>query len=276
MITVPDAPNSACSPPDDVPAMRSDTVCPCASFICDAIVRIQISSYIAYSSRVSSPCTSLRRPERVAGGADRLVRLLRVLHLALVAARRLGDVVGAVELGRLRAGGGERGLGQRRRVGAHVGDVAVLVEALRDAHRRLRGVAELAARLLLERRGHERRARLARVRLALDPGDAEGRLLEPLRETARGLPRRAGSVSGLRSWPSLPKSRPCARRLPSTETRRASNDSGSKVASMSHQLAARNARRSRSRSTTSRVATDCTRPAESPRMIFFQRTGETS
>ena len=58
MITVPDAPNSAFSPDDDVPAMRSDTVWPAASFICDAIVRIQISSYSASSSRFSSPCTS--------------------------------------------------------------------------------------------------------------------------------------------------------------------------------------------------------------------------
>ena len=34
--------------------------------------------------------------------------------------------------------------------------------------------------------------------------------------------------------------------------------------------------RARSRSTTSRVATDCTRPADNPRVIFFQSTGETS
>ncbi|CAL9458324.1 hypothetical protein SUDANB123_02612 [Nocardiopsis dassonvillei] len=34
--------------------------------------------------------------------------------------------------------------------------------------------------------------------------------------------------------------------------------------------------RSRSRSTTRRVATDCTRPAESLGMTFFHSTGETS
>ena len=34
--------------------------------------------------------------------------------------------------------------------------------------------------------------------------------------------------------------------------------------------------RSRSRSTTRRVATDCTRPADSLGMTFFHRTGETS
>ncbi|CPU64463.1 Uncharacterised protein [Mycobacteroides abscessus] len=37
-----------------------------------------------------------------------------------------------------------------------------------------------------------------------------------------------------------------------------------------------NAMRSRSRSTTRRVATDCTRPAESPWAILRHSTGETS
>ncbi len=41
-------------------------------------------------------------------------------------------------------------------------------------------------------------------------------------------------------------------------------------------MAARNAIRSRSRSTISRVATDCTRPADSLGMTFFHSTGETS
>src|SRR5262249_38794530 len=129
-----------------------------------------------------------RKAERVAGRTNRLVCLLRVLHLALVAARRVRNVLGAVELARLIAGSRQRSLGQRRRVGAHVRDVAVLVETLRDAHRRLRGVAELATRLLLQRRGHERRARSARVRLALDARDGERRVLEPRREPARGIP----------------------------------------------------------------------------------------
>ena len=50
----------------------------------------------------------------------------------------------------------------------------------------------------------------------------------------------------------------------------------SKEPSRSQYDAVRNAMRSRSRSTTSRVATDCTRPADRPDMIFFQSTGETS
>ena len=37
-----------------------------------------------------------------------------------------------------------------------------------------------------------------------------------------------------------------------------------------------NAIRSRSRSTTMRVATDCTRPADSPGSTFFHSTGLTS
>ena len=115
------------------------------------------------------------------------MRLLRVLDLPLVAARLRRDVVGAEQGRHLLARGGERRLRQRRRVGAHVRDVAVLVQALREPHRRLRGEAELAARLLLQRRGHERRARAADIRLPLDAGDLERRALEPVGEPARRL-----------------------------------------------------------------------------------------
>ena len=45
---------------------------------------------------------------------------------------------------------------------------------------------------------------------------------------------------------------------------------------MSQYEAPTNAIRARSRSTTSRVATICTRPAERSLMTFFQSTGETS
>ena len=127
----------------------------------------------------------LRRPEGVAGGPDRLVRLLRVLDLAGVLARRVRNRVRAVELDGLAAGGGQRGLRQRRRVGAHVGDVAVLVEALGDPHRRLRRVAELAARLLLERRRHEGSSRPARVGLLVGGADGERQPFELRRQLAR-------------------------------------------------------------------------------------------
>ena len=83
------------------------------------------------------------------------------------------------------------------------------------------------------------------------------------------------------------KSRPEARATPSTPTREAVNDRGVpsaagvasgavKVASMPHHPAERKPIRARSRSTTIRVATLWTRPADSRGMIFFHRTGDTS
>ena len=116
-----------------------------------------------------------RRAKAVACRANRLVRLLRVLDLALVAARSLGDVLGAVQLGCLAARGPERRLRERGRVGAHVRDVAVVVEPLGDPHRGLGAEAELSARLLLQRRGHERRGGAARVRLLLGRAERERR-----------------------------------------------------------------------------------------------------
>ena len=74
------------------------------------------------------PSDRRRRPEALAGGADGLVRLLRVLHLAPVRARGGRDGLVAVERPCLLAGGRDRGIRQRRRVGAHVGDVTALVE----------------------------------------------------------------------------------------------------------------------------------------------------
>ena len=84
------------------------------------------------------------------------------------------------------------------------------------------------------------------------------------------------------SSPVEPKSRPCATRLPSTATSDAGNAdrssprTGANSASRSQYCEPRNAIRSRSRSTTSRMATDCTRPADSRGMTFFHSTGETS
>ena len=98
------------------------------------------------------------RADAVAGGADRLVRFLRVLHLAAVRARLGGQVLVAVLLADRGARRGDRLLRQVRAVGSHVGDVAALVEPLRDRHRARRREAQLAARLLLQRRRRERRA----------------------------------------------------------------------------------------------------------------------
>src|SRR6266508_3514775 len=128
-----------------------------------------------------------RGAEAVAGRADRLVRLLRVLHLALVATRFRGYVAVAVQLAYLLPGGGERRLGQVGRVGPHVRDVAVLVQLLRDPHG-LRGrQPQLARRLLLQRAGDERRIRLSPVRLLLDPGDPERYVVQPRRQAPSAL-----------------------------------------------------------------------------------------
>ena len=123
-----------------------------------------------------------RRGESLASGADGLVRLLRILGLPGVLTRRIRDVVAAVELHGLRAGGLDARCRQRGGVGTHVGDVAVLVQALRDAHGAVRGVVELTSGLLLERGRHERRVRAPGVGLLLHPGDGHGGLGEPVGE----------------------------------------------------------------------------------------------
>ena len=51
---LPLAPNSARSPAVEVPATRTETDSPVASFICEATVRCQISSYRRRSSEDSS------------------------------------------------------------------------------------------------------------------------------------------------------------------------------------------------------------------------------
>ena len=71
-------------------------------------------------------------------------------------------------------------IGQRHRVGAHVGDQAdvalarqldALVEFLCNAHRALRIEAELARRFLLQRRRRERRCRVAAALFLADAED---------------------------------------------------------------------------------------------------------
>ena len=112
------------------------------------------------------------------GRADRLVRFLRVLGLGLVHPRLVGDVARVVAVGDRVPRGGNRAAVHLHAVGAHVGDRAVLVEALRDAHRVAGGEAELARRFLLQRRGGERRRRVARRGLGLDRLDGEAAVLD--------------------------------------------------------------------------------------------------
>ena len=82
------------------------------------------------------------------------------------------------------------------------------------------------------------------------------------------------------------KSRPLAKVTPSRATNEAPKLVGvaasalpaavEKVPSTPHQVAERKAMRARSRSTTIRVATLWTRPADSRGITFFHSTGETS
>ena len=115
--------------------------------------------------------------EAIAGRPNGLVGLLRVLHLVGIGPRGVGHELRPVALGDLAAGGGQRGTGQRGRVGTHVGDEAGLVEALGRPHGHRRRQPQLAARLLLEGRGDERRRRAPSVGLALDPSYLERRLV---------------------------------------------------------------------------------------------------
>ena len=119
-----------------------------------------------------------RRPEVVTGGTDRLVRLLGALGLALVAAGLRRDERVAVELARLLAGGVDRLLRQVRRVGTHVGDVAVLVQPLGHPHRLRRRPAQLAPGVHLQRRRGERGVRATPVGLLVDAADGDLAALE--------------------------------------------------------------------------------------------------
>ena len=136
-----------------------------------------------------------RRTERVAGRSDRLVRLLGVLDLGGVDAGGVGDVLRAVEVACLAPRRGDRRLRERRGVGAHVGDEAVLVEPLRHRHRGGGAEAELAAGLLLQGRRAEGRVGTAGVGPRLDRAHLEVGVVQ----RARPGPR-PGSWSGGRPW----------------------------------------------------------------------------
>ena len=100
--------------------------------------------------------------------ANGLVGFLGVLHLRLVFAgfaRQVWLSVGRANLVAHRT----EGLGtERDGVGAHVGDVAGLVETLCEAHDFARRDAQLVAALLLQRARHERCLRRLAVGLFLD------------------------------------------------------------------------------------------------------------
>ena len=115
---------------------------------------------------------------------NRFVRFLRVLDLRRVPARR-GVVLVAEQLADRARRFRERFVAQRRRVGAVVGDVAVLKQPLRGLHRPLRGEPELAARFLRERRRRERRGGALDARLRVDRGDRPRQVADRARRRAR-------------------------------------------------------------------------------------------
>ena len=108
------------------------------------------------------------------------MRFLRVLRLGLILPRLVRHIarVIAVRDGETRGGDGA-GI-HLHAIGPHVRDRAVFVEALRDPHRVAGREAELARRLLLQRRGGEGRRRIARRGLRLDGLDREAAFLDRL------------------------------------------------------------------------------------------------
>src|SRR5690606_14406762 len=118
------------------------------------------------------------------GGAHRFVRFLRILALRLVCARL--DVL----LPELSFDGlcyhGDRVLRKVYGVGAHVGNMAGLVQLLRGAHRARWREAQARRACLLERRGGEGRLGLALGRLFFHFSDDPRRCLS-YRDDARGF-----------------------------------------------------------------------------------------
>ncbi len=107
------------------------------------------------------------------GGADRLMRFLRVLGLGLVLARGFGEVMTRIALGNRLARFLDRAAIHLNAIGSHIGDRAVLVEALRNPHGVAGGEAQLARGFLLQRRGGERRRRIALHGPSFDRLDGE-------------------------------------------------------------------------------------------------------
>ena len=129
----------------------------------------------ALPNQVVEPLLGRRALNRLAVDVrrtDGLVGLLGPLGLGLVVIP--ARVLLTVELDDLLLALGQRLLREVDRVGTHVGDETLLVEVLRHGHRLRDAHAQLAARLLLERRGGERRRREALCGLLLGAGHREG------------------------------------------------------------------------------------------------------
>jgi len=120
------------------------------------------------------------------------VGFLRVLGFGHVFARPLGDVLVTKRFGDVASNRGDRLARHLHAVGPHIGDQAnrfaaelhTFVKLLGDAHGRLRPHSQLAAGLLLQRAGGERRRRVALHAPPLDMRNGK----------CAGLDRRLGGV----------------------------------------------------------------------------------
>ena len=110
------------------------------------------------------------------------MRLLRVLDLALVGARRVGEVLVAVKVADLLARAVDRLVREVDRVGAHVGDVPAFVEPLGDAHRTGGREPQLPSGFLLQGGRGERRLRALGECPRLDRRDLVADLAQALDE----------------------------------------------------------------------------------------------
>src|SRR5580704_8505216 len=157
----------------------------------------------------------LRTTSRV-GGANPLVRILRVLDLAIAIELRptLREIALAEQATQVIARLNRRALRDACRVCPHIRDqtdgalffpqLNALVEILRQAHRALGAERELLGAFLLERAGRERRLRIFPALAALDVGDEKradtrgrGRSVRGLAHPSSGVRRFVDDATGI-------------------------------------------------------------------------------
>ena len=109
------------------------------------------------------------------GWTNGFVSFLGVFDLAGELSWRCRQKLLTVGAGNFGAHRGKRFFAEHRTVGTHVGDEATLVETLRDTHHLCGTEAKLAAALLLQRAGGERRFSAAAIWLFFNRTNAEGR-----------------------------------------------------------------------------------------------------
>ena len=108
-----------------------------------------------------------------AGRSDGFVSFLGILDFGGVGSRRRIEERFAVLRTNQVAGCVDRFFGKRGRIGTHVSDVAVFVEALRHTHCVFGGHPELSIGFLLQGAGRKRRFRAFGIRFDFDANDFE-------------------------------------------------------------------------------------------------------